>query len=42
MFHVFLGSMVCVNGALYVLGGSKYPYGASPEDTVEKDLHTSG
>ena len=29
------GSMVCVNGGLYVLGGSKYSHGTSPEYTVE-------
>ena len=30
-----LGSMVCVNEALYVLGGSTYPHRTSPEHTVE-------
>ena len=34
-FPRVFGSMVCVNGALYVLGGSKYAYGTSPEYTVE-------
>ena len=30
------GSMVCVNGTLYVLGGSRHPEWVSPEYTVEE------